>query len=147
MPVKTLKNLALLKINFLQVMKAESHEKEVISQGIIEIYRSTNRNGFSEQLEQQNWHPCRMKTYRVWYGNYRLSANGTKVAKKPRTFKHKSICKCKCEQNGPVCECACGAIVKMMAEFRIKSRFMAGKTQERCNLNELQAATLKNFLE
>ena len=144
MSIKSLQSLAVRVIDVAQVMKAECTEKEVISRMFIESLRenelkdnksdgslfqftSDGSSLFLRTLIAAENHPCMMKQFKVWHGNWKMTRNGHRVERKPLTFRNRSICRCRCDKRGKLCECRCAAIIKMAAEFKVRSVYFDRK--------------------
>ena len=63
---------------------------------------------FKIELDKNEGHVCKMKNFNVWHGS-RIG---------PRKFRKSSLCKCSCDGTGTLCCCECGAVFKMLMEFR-----------------------------
>ena len=135
MSVKSLQFLAAEVIEIAQIMKAESVEKEVISRIFVEIWQgidhrngnTTGSNLFLRTLGAAKNHPCKMEKFVVWHGNWKYDRNGYKVEREPLRFKNRSLCRCDCGKKGHLCECRCAAIIKMAAEFKMRSNYFDRK--------------------
>lgn len=138
MSIKSLQSLAIKNINVAQIMKAECAEKEVISRVFLESMAEKNLASesfgslsssdlFWRALEAAGNHPCELKEFRVWHGNWKLTRNGDRIERKPLKYRNRSTCRCKCERRGRLCECRCAAIIKMVAEFRMRSCYFDRK--------------------
>lgn len=139
--------MAIKVVNVAQIMKAEKAEKEVVGRIFIEALskdnltsgafgRFENSDLFWRTLNAADNHPCKMANYRVWHGNWKLSKEGYRTERKPLQFKGRSLCTCKCDRKGQICECRCAAIIKMAAEFRMRSiYFDRRRPMERFRIN------------
>ena len=104
--MQSLKNIALMQVNLYQIDRAEPFEKEVVGRELLKrIFEENNATLFQEAVTIANGHPCQMNEYRVWHGGI-------------RKFRKSAKCKCDCKMHGILCECSCGAIVRMLVEFR-----------------------------
>ena len=109
MNVQKLQKLAVCKMSARQASKAEIPEKGVITRIILELIDdSRDIQDLKESLGAVNNHVCEMKHFNVWHG--RILG--------PRKFRNKTCCKCKCQRNGDLCECSCGAIWRILMEYR-----------------------------
>ena len=107
--VKKLQKLALEKISVRKATSVDEIKKEIITRVLLEMIRnSDNLQCLKNNLEEANFHVCALSKFDVWHG---------KVFG-PRKFRRKSLCKCKCAREGPLCECSCGALWKMLMEYR-----------------------------
>ena len=127
MSVNSLQIIALQNITIGQVMKAERSVKRVVSHHFISAAANPPTSQFNDALIAAGNHPCRMKSFRVWHGNWKLSKSGKQIERKPLEFRNRSLCVCSCVGTGNVCECECAAVIKMAAEFKMRSVFFDRK--------------------
>ena len=85
----------------------------VASRILIEKVKETDNESdsvmlFKEEILNNGGHICRIKNFNVWHGG--------NIG--PRKFRKKSLCKCVCDGLGKLCKCDCGAVFKMLLEFR-----------------------------
>ena len=127
MTIKSLQFIALQNLKIVQALKAEKHEKEVLSRMFIQAVRTNDplrRSHFSMSMDSADDHPCRMTEFRVWHGNWKMLKDGSRVERNPLKFRGRSTCKCICASAGNICECSCVAIIKMAAEHKMRSKFV-----------------------
>ena len=109
MPVLSLQNIVLENLSVKDISKMHISEKEVMSRIFVEYIRSsTTAEMFKTTLAQNGGHICRIREFNVWHG----------VNIGPRKFRSKTLCKCVCDGLGESCKCECGAVIKMLVEFR-----------------------------
>ena len=139
MQIETLQIIALKKLSIAKIMKAESFEKEVISRLFVQIESDGEEttSSFRGALREAQNHPCKMDEYRVWHSNWCRNSKGVIKVHKPLKFRGRFTCKCSCDGNGAVCNCNCAAVIKMAAEFKMRSVYKSQKTPtSRCRLNQ-----------
>ena len=109
MPVLSLQKIALEKLNIKDICKLPGYKRGVITRVLLSYLDDINGMDFFRMAIANNeGHICRMRTFDVWHG----SNIG------PRRFRKRTLCKCRCSGTGNMCECDCGAVFKMMLEFR-----------------------------
>ena len=127
MTIKSLQVIALQNLKIIQAMKAEKHEKEVLSRIFIQAVQANDplrRSHLRMSMDMADDHPCRMSEFRVWHGNWKMLKDGSRVERNPLKFRGRSTCRCICNSAGNVCECSCVAIIKMAAEHKMRSNFV-----------------------
>ena len=109
MPVLNLQKIALNNLSVKEISSMHFSEKGVASRILVErVKESDSIEMFKREIESNGGHICKIKYFNVWHG----SLIG------PRKFRKKSLCRCVCDGLGKLCKCDCGAIFKMLLEFR-----------------------------
>ena len=122
MPVLSLQKIALEKLFIKDILKMQAPEKGVATRILLEYLEGIeSMNMFKRAVAQQEGHICRMRQFDVWHG----------MNVGPRKFRNKTVCKCICEGTGSLCSCDCGAIFKMMIEYRENEVFRGYKPMQR----------------
>ena len=142
MSVPSLQNLALCQINFKEAVQADAPKRGVLTRLFLaNIVGNERLFPFNETLEGSRGHICVIQNFDVWHG----SSIG------PRKFRKKTLCRCKCQRLGPQCVCDCGALIRMVKEFREAEPFHGyrpnQKKHKRCPRFISKKTTLGRLLE
>ena len=123
MPVLKLQKIALDNLSVKDISSMHFSEKGVAFRIFVERMKETdNIEMFKRGLIKEGWHICKVKNFDVWHG----------VNIGPRKFRKKSLCNCVCDGLGKLCKCDCGAVFKMLMEFRESEVFRGyGPTQKK----------------
>ena len=109
MPVLSLQKIALENLSIKDIIIMQAPERGVATWILIEYLEGLETMElFKRAVAQQEGHICRMRHFDVWHG----------INVGPRKFRNKTRCKCICDGEGSLCNCDCGAVFKMMIEFR-----------------------------